>query len=238
MAALGWLLNLGFAAGAGASASVSCATPVTSDWTFPTLGANYDDGTGDAWTNASNLFADDAAYSVNKIAVAQTDTQLIYTSGFGFTIPSGATILGIELRIEKSRSNNNHTFDDRTVRLFDNTGVPLGSNKQDNVNWPTTGSAPVDYGSPSDLWGATWTPAIVNATSFGAGIATVWNNGSGLSNNAQVDYMQIRVTYCNVVTSVVLEGVLDGQSVSIPDSVTDNRFTVGAGGVSIRRVLN
>lgn len=32
-----------------------------------------------------------------------------------------------------------------------------------------------------------------------------------------------------------LEGVSDGQSVSIPDSVRDNRFRVGIQGVSLRR---
>jgi len=39
-------------------------------------------------------------------------------------------------------------------------------------------------------------------------------------------------------TSYFLEGVLDGQSVSVPDSVRDNRFRVGTEGVRIRREVS
>lgn len=38
--------------------------------------------------------------------------------------------------------------------------------------------------------------------------------------------------------NIFIEGVCDGQSVSIPDSVRDNRFRVGSEGVRIRRQIN
>ncbi len=50
------------------------------------------------------------------------------------------------------------------------------------------------YGSASDLWGTTWTPAEINNTNFGVSLSVL--NQSGFSSRtASVDYIQITVTY-------------------------------------------
>ena len=50
------------------------------------------------------------------------------------------------------------------------------------------------YGSPTDLWGVTWTSDQINAKGFGVVIAAQ-NEAGGLSDTSYVDSMRINVYY-------------------------------------------
>ena len=79
---------------------------------------------------------------------------------------------------------------DNVIRLA-KAGTAVGDNKSTVVVWPSTEGA-ITYGSPTDLWGTTWTPAEINASGFGATLNPL-NTGNG--ENAWVDYHQIIVYY-------------------------------------------
>ena len=83
------------------------------------------------------------------------------------------------------------TLQDATVQLL-KAGSPVGSNKASATTWPTT-IGTVNYGSSSDLWGTTWTPADLNASNFGVRFAAK-NTGAGAA-TASLDYISVTVTY-------------------------------------------
>jgi hypothetical protein len=53
----------------------------------------------------------------------------------------------------------------------------------------------VTYGSSTDLWGTTWTPADINAAGFGAALAVTEISSRGANETAHVDHITITVHY-------------------------------------------
>ena len=90
--------------------------------------------------------------------------------GFGFNVPSDATILGVVINFGIiSQSTTTGTVSE--VALW-YSGSQLGTLKSPGTPFTTTLQY-VSYGSSGDLWSASLTPAIVNDPSFGYGIAAV-----------------------------------------------------------------
>lgn len=159
-------------------------------FTLVTVGTNHDDGTGDAWTNPERITADDDSAALNSLAVGAPDSQLLYGDTLGFSVPSGATIDGIEARIDASVLTG--VCDDRTARLFDTAGSPKGDDKADATDWASTPTLRT-YGGTTDLWGASWSDTDVNDADFGFGIAAKFVSGAFAS--ANVDFMQLNVHF-------------------------------------------
>ena len=90
------------------------------------------------------------------------------TQGFGFTIPSAATILGVVVSAYIV-SQFATTSVLSQVSLW-NAGVQLGTAKNPNTPF-TTANTQQPYGSAGDQWGAALTPAIVNSPTFGFSMA-------------------------------------------------------------------
>ena len=148
-------------------------------------------GAGTAWTNPGNITADDTSYATVAPGFLGTSETLNGTS-YGFAIPANATINGIQVSIMRQSSSTGSGFSirDSSVRLIKG-GTITGDNKAIAADWPNSMAA-ANYGSTSDLWGTTWTPAEINAANFGVALAVV---DEGASRTASVDYMQITVTY-------------------------------------------
>jgi hypothetical protein len=98
----------------------------------------------------------------------QTSEFLVCT-GFGFALPAGATVQGIVVNVERSRAVGTGVATDAKLRLV------RGGLIQTTERATTTAYSDTDvieaHGGPSDLWGAAWTPADVNASGFGATLA-------------------------------------------------------------------
>jgi len=77
---------------------------------------------------------------------------------------------------------------DNSVRLIKG-GTVTGSNLAYTVGPWNTVDTYTSYGSSSNLWGTTWTPAEINASNFGAVLSASVANGT-----ARVDHMRITVT--------------------------------------------
>jgi hypothetical protein len=89
-------------------------------------------------------------------------------AGLGFTIPSGATILGVTVSaVLVSQFATTSIL--REVALWNSSGQ-LGTAKNPNTPF-TTSPTTQPYGSAGDMWGASLTPAIVNDPSFGWSMA-------------------------------------------------------------------
>ncbi len=110
-------------------------------------------------------------------------TMTFTKTGF---LPSGATPV-----ITVTTAGYTPALQDNTVQLL-KLGSPVGSNKALGTIWGLPDTA-IGYGSTSDFWGTTWTPADVNATNFGLRFAA--KNTGASSSTATVDFISITVTY-------------------------------------------
>lgn len=87
---------------------------------------------------------------------------------FGFTIPSGATILGVTASAVLVSQSVTTGFVSQVALYYEN--AVLGTIKTPGTNFTTT-PTPQTYGSAGDQWGSALTSAIVNDPSFGFAIA-------------------------------------------------------------------
>jgi hypothetical protein len=97
-------------------------------------------------------------------------------TNFGFSIPTGSTILGITVELSNSSVVGTERFN--SCRIVKNN-VIVGTEKGDNsVITPSTKTV----GGSSDLWGTTWTAADISASNFGVVFAIQgYSVGSGVA---------------------------------------------------------
>ena len=148
------------------------------------------------WTNLANIVSDDNSDANTEKVPSGFDSDEIHehlrSRNYGFTIPAGETILGIEVQVEVWDANATLDMDDSDARLA-KADVPVGADRSIAGVWPSTRTVRT-YGSPTDLWGTTWTPAEVNAAGFGFALQPRALSG-GTGAIAQVDYHRIIVYY-------------------------------------------
>ena len=136
------------------------------------------------------MTASDNTYAVNTITDLGMTNYLVATA-YGFAIPSTATIKGITVEMERSATVAFHTGDQQ-ARIVKG-GVIGATDKALGSNWPAA-DAYATYGGGADLWGETWTPADINAASFGFAFQGK-GTASPATNVAQVDHIRITITY-------------------------------------------
>jgi hypothetical protein len=155
---------------------------LTTGNTFPLTGAN-DAGIGaTSWVNPTNILSDNNATSTNN---AGASSQYLVAKNFAFTVPAGATIAGITVRIAATESSGG--TENVNARLQNATGVLIGDTKQ--TTWNGTTEAIYTYGGSADGWNASLTPSIVNDADFGV---RFWYT---TAHRVTVDYVTVAVEY-------------------------------------------
>jgi len=152
-----------------------------------------DGATTFCWTSPGNITANDGVNAQVALGSSATSNELQGTN-FGFAIPAGSTINGITVEIKKQAVSGTGNPTDLDVTILKGgiaTGTNLGHLGPGN-GWLTAGGIDT-YGGSSTLWGATWTPADINASNFGVQIScTEW---VGLPATAGVDFIRITIAY-------------------------------------------
>jgi large repetitive protein len=141
------------------------------------------------WTNASAITASDDSYATYELPPGET-TGALDAVGFGISIPGGSTIIGIEVKFERSKTGSGVVSNTMAQLLKAGSGV--GTQNNDGTDWPTT-DAVATYGGASSLWGTTWTPSDVNNANFG--VQFVMDEGGVNTAILRVDHVQITVWY-------------------------------------------
>lgn len=120
-----------------------------------------------AWTNLSDARLSDDKWATTAAPLdAGKTTNQLKASAFGFTLPAGALVRGVEVGIERSASGSATALKDQDVRVLVK-GAPLPTNGAKNIPWATADTA-ASYGSATELWGATAIQAgEVEAADFG-----------------------------------------------------------------------
>ena len=189
-------------------------SPVTVGPNSPSSAVNTDRGASySSWSSSTNVYSSNDSRA--STYVSDTTTDYLDATGFGFSL-SDAVILGVFVEIERSEGNTLHNIVDETVRLL-SAGIAVGSNKADTgTEWPTT-DAYASYGGSSDLWEYGWTPALINASTFGVRIAA----SGATDGQARIDHIRISVTYSPSVSAAEAASLADTLTMKMGKVLTE-----------------
>jgi hypothetical protein len=167
---------------------------------YPSVQANENSvGTVDWELGFEDVFADDNGFVYVPLSDGEQSHYLVAT-GFGFAIPSGATITSIVVRIgRKANIAGSGDYPDlilESVKLVRN-GVIMGTDQPGPPSaFPSSEgvSQHGDQGGEDGLWGLSWAESDINDADFGVAVS-VSATGGIYPANAEVDYITIQVNY-------------------------------------------
>ncbi|HEX6426591.1 MAG TPA: T9SS type A sorting domain-containing protein [Niastella sp.] len=156
-------------------------------------------GSDYSFSNPLNCLISDNNRSMASptIFLLSGQTEYLQATNFGFSIPTAATVCGIEVNIEKSATNLLLSFTsvtDNNVRIIKN-GSRTGTNLAQNAQWSEDNDASTTYGNNNELWGTSWTPSDINSTNFGVAISASITGIAALLPAARIDNISITVYY-------------------------------------------
>lgn len=131
------------------------------------------------------------------VLTANAKSYQLVISNFGFSIPTGATLDGIVVTVDRYQSAGSGVVKDFEVTLgaaTDNKADPLTA-------WPGS-STPVYYGTPGDTWGGTLTVGTINSSAWGV-VLSVWDTDLMSGATAAVDNVRVTVYYTGGIEPVV-----------------------------------
>lgn len=160
-----------------------------------------------AWATPANAKVDDGVFTATATTLTTTvSSHYLNCTGFGFSIPVGATINGILVEYKCKSANSLRPVKDTSIRLIKG-GVISGNNNATAAAWTNVvaGSYQARGGS-SDLWGLTLAPSDVNASNFGVVISAI---GSGTkTRGASIDAVRMTVTYTGGAVANTAQGFM------------------------------
>jgi hypothetical protein len=142
-----------------------------------------------------------AHLSVYSGPIAAPNAGDIQSSDFQFTIPLGATILGVSVWIRRKQLTTlQWVFSDSAVQLMYG-GVPVGNTMpiypiSTSTVWGTEWET-VQYGHSNDLSGYNWSPQKINAPTFGVRLLPEigWSPVGSPENIGYLDCIKVFVRY-------------------------------------------
>ncbi|MDB4534085.1 T9SS type A sorting domain-containing protein [Vicingaceae bacterium] len=158
-----------------------------------TVVSDNSNGENDGWANMGNIAVSDnsraeMAAGNDKLANNQK-TEYLKCINFGYTIPVGSIITGVEVKIER-RDAANKKVKDEEVKLVVG-GVIVGSNYKKGPEWDTESTQ--TYGGPTDLWGTGGLTAVqVNAVNFGMVLSA---KSTDNDSKPKVDLVSVNIYY-------------------------------------------
>ena len=146
-----------------------------------------------SWVNTSNALGSDNAISSADMFNNRTSHYLVVTN-FSFTIPSGATIDGIDAEIEVETDPSGggdcpgygNEYQIRIVKGGVIGSTELGAGASINQ----VDDAYTSYGGPSSLLGETWTATDINSSGFGFAYSAL----TTADDDCYVDVDNVRIT--------------------------------------------
>lgn len=195
---------------------------------LPTSAVESDRG-GASWNSEGYVRANDGRLAFSTNISGTHDTDWLIVSGFGFNIPSNATITGFKVTYECRCTRCTGDY----IQLVKPNGT--ASSAKNGGVWPTSLSTK-SVGSSTDKWGLSWTPSDVNNSNFKL---RMYVKGVGGGYSAWIDYIQVTVYYTTpgpsqtvpgeviVPSQIKFGGPTDKWGVSLtPDIINNSNFGV------------
>jgi len=153
------------------------------------------DTAGNSWSNPTNAETQDNNYA-DVLFTLSSESDTLRCTNFGFTIPNGATIKGIQFRMDHGASSSD-SITDYLIKLVDSTGE-IGENKAKSGYWYFKEEVDLYryYGNASDMWNTELDYSDINSNSFGIDIIT---DSESTYRRAYIDHVQIKVFYSTAV---------------------------------------
>ena len=183
------------------SLSIVVAQPATNTgFLAPSANAAITSSAGDNngfQTTPANAYADDGLFAVDTNSGTNNSTTCNDTTkdkhlyyNYGFSLPSGATINGIEVRLD-ARADSTTGSPRMCVQLSGDGGVTWTVVKT-TATTLTTAEATYLLGGAADTWGRTWTSGEFSNANFRVRVINVSSN---INRDFSLDWLAVRVTY-------------------------------------------
>lgn len=176
---------------------------------MPNLVAGYNTAGAGAsvdWTSPGNVTAEDGNYALSP---GPPVGSTVRCTQFGFSIPSNATIVGFRVRIKGKQNIGILDAENNVAVGLTKDGTALAGSYDTDFSFSVTNTAyeKTDGSTETNLFGTTWTPAQVNASTFGVLVRA--SNAGAATVGDQVDVVQVKVFYTvNSTASAKLWGRL------------------------------
>lgn len=159
-----------------------------------TAGVNTPNGVANDWVNPGNVTADDgSATQCTLNGVTIQDFLDATDPDFANLVPTGSTIRGYEVEIERIRTGGTTgAARDGTLQLLDN-GSAVGSNLAVTTQWPID-AVILLYGHPDNLWGSTISVANIRAGLLGVRLG-IRGAAAGADRIGNVDFIRVTVYF-------------------------------------------
>ena len=172
-----------------------------------TVGANVSSIGSRAWTNPANITLSDDIRSRVILDTASSGeiSNFLKASNFGFAIPTGSTITGIQASVEWQVDYSRVSLQigpNQGYYSFLSTsasGAPIASAGKiiEGYGPPSPTDSILTYGEASDNWGVGWTPEQISDPTFSFLFSVINTNNPffNVTQDAQVDNITVTVTY-------------------------------------------
>ena len=185
------------------------------------------------WQFPDRIKADDGNYArLYHYGTGSGYSYRLKATNFGFSLPTGATIDGIKVEIERKESVEDFNVYDYRVQLLDADGNLIGDNKKDASEWTTYWFIRT-YGGATDKWNASPTKAMVENANFGVVLSASYNNTSGYGRDAQVDFIRITIYY----TPVTVHEVEVSDGIALTDTLVKTPMLFKSDGLALSDAL-
>jgi hypothetical protein len=145
------------------------------------------------WSNPDYAKSNDGSYAYTTCPSSIRYSHYLKATNFGFSIPSGATIDGIKVEIDRKRDSSSSVLD-YVIKLVIGGSVTGSNYAVTWTNWPTS-DAYASYGGSSDKWGLTPTVSQINSSDFGVVLQVEMEPPPMTTAYAYVDHIRITVYY-------------------------------------------
>ena len=170
--------------------------PTNSGWISPSANAAASGGDGNGFqTNPANAYTDNATFAVDTDSGSNTNTSCgnagkdkhVYRTYDLSSLPSGASILGLEVRLDM-KVDNTTGAPKSCVEISWNGGTTWTTAKTSAAF--TTSEATYILGGATDTWGRTWTTDELSNLRV-----RITNVASNASRDFSLDWAPVRVSY-------------------------------------------
>jgi len=175
--------------------------PTCTGWTSPGTVVNFNAG-GVAWEDPDNVKVSDDNHAYVQLINAE-QCQYLVAYNFGFAIPAGATIDGVEVRIEKNGDETEFLTPGYVFLTRSASGNPVTDDSPDEetiTEWEETDFYEA-FGGEEALWGfVDLDEADVEDSDFGVYISGLTADIDATA-EARVDHIQVNVYYTEATTT-------------------------------------